>query len=170
MEGVRFVPREDWLAQPPSGTMNKLSLPVKYVIISHTASEFCYTQSVCTKRVRIIQTFHIESNGWADIGYNFLVGGDGLAYVGRGWDLEGAHTFNYNKKSIGISFIGTFIDFIPLKKQLHTVQKLIEMGVTMGKISKDYILLGHRQVSPTESPGNALYSIIKTWPHWSPKP
>lgn len=35
-----------------------------------------------------MQTFHIESRGWGDIAYNFLVGGDGSIYVGRGWDTE----------------------------------------------------------------------------------
>lgn len=44
------------------------------------------------KIVRQIQTFHIESRGWFDIGYNFLIGGDGAAYEGRGWKTEGAHT------------------------------------------------------------------------------
>lgn len=39
-------------------------------------------QADCTFQVRTIQTFHIESRGWDDIGYNFLVGGDGAIYVG----------------------------------------------------------------------------------------
>lgn len=46
---------------------------------------------------------------WNDIGYNFLVGGDGAVYVGRGWDDEGAHTLGHNKRSIGIAFIGDFM-------------------------------------------------------------
>lgn len=39
-----------------------------------------------------MQTYHIESKSWDDIGYNFLVGGDGSVYEGRGWDKQGAHT------------------------------------------------------------------------------
>ena len=140
------------------------------MIISHTVSDFCYTQSVCTKRVRLTQTYHIESQHWADIAYNFLVGGDGLVYVGRSWEYEGAHAFNWNNISIGISFIGTFNDLAPTKNQIFAAQKLIELGVKEGKITKDYILLGHRQVSKTLSPGDVLYKIIQTWPHWSPYP
>ncbi|XP_033223719.1 peptidoglycan-recognition protein LC-like [Belonocnema kinseyi] len=170
IHGVKFVSREEWLAQPPAQPLAKMSLPVKYVFISHTVSDFCYTQSECTKKVRLTQTYHIESNHWSDIAYSFLVGGDGLVYVGRSWDNEGAHTFNWNNISIGISFIGTFNDFIPPKNQLHAAQKLIELGVKEGKITEDYILLGHRQVAKTLSPGDALYKIIQTWPHWSPYP
>ncbi|XP_019884468.1 peptidoglycan-recognition protein LC isoform X2 [Camponotus floridanus] len=167
---VRFVKRNEWGAQPPSETLTKLKLPVPYVIISHTATEFCETQSECTMHVRFAQTFHIESRKWSDIAYNFLVGGDGLAYIGRSWDYVGAHSFNYNIKSIGISFIGTFNTVKPPKIQIHAAQKIIEIGVKTGKIAPNYKLLGHRQISKTLSPGDALYSEIQTWPHWSPYP
>jgi len=120
--------------------------------------------------VRFAQTFHIESRQWSDIAYNFLVGGDGLAYVGRSWDYIGAHSFGFNNKSIGISFIGTFNSVVPPKTQLHAAQKIIELGVKAGKIASDYKLLGHRQVSRTLSPGDALYDEITKWPHWSPHP
>lgn len=39
-----------------------------------------------------MQTYHMESRNWDDIGYNFMVGGDGDVYEGRGWDKQGAHT------------------------------------------------------------------------------
>ncbi|XP_014484296.1 PREDICTED: peptidoglycan-recognition protein LC-like [Dinoponera quadriceps] len=170
VDGVRFVQRNEWGAQPPSEQLGKLKHPVPYVIISHTATEFCTTQSECTMHVRFAQTFHIESRKWSDIGYNFLVGGDGLAYVGRSWDYVGAHAFGFNSRSIGISFIGTFNSIIPPKVQLHAAQKIIEKGIELGKIAPDYKLLGHRQVSKTLSPGDALYNILKTWPHWAPEP
>ena len=32
---------------------------------------------------RNIQHFHINGNGWCDIGYSFLVGGDGNIYEGK---------------------------------------------------------------------------------------
>ncbi|XP_047359704.1 peptidoglycan-recognition protein LE-like isoform X2 [Vespa velutina] len=170
IDNVRFVERNEWGAQPPTQPLTKMKPPVPYVIISHTATEFCTTQSECTLHVRFAQTFHIESRKWSDIAYNFLVGGDGLAYVGRSWDYMGAHAFGYNNRSIGISFIGTFNSVVPPKTQLHAAQRIIELGVKAGKIAKDYKLLGHRQVSKTLSPGDALYSIIKTWPHWVPRP
>ena len=41
--------------------------------------------------------------------YSFLVGEDGSVYEGRGWDRVGAHTLNYNSRSIGISILGNFM-------------------------------------------------------------
>jgi N-acetylmuramoyl-L-alanine amidase len=36
------------------------------------------------------------------------VGGDGNVYEGRGWHQVGAHTYGFNKKSVGIALIGDF--------------------------------------------------------------
>lgn len=107
-------------------------------------------------------TFHFD-----DIAYNFLVGGDGFGYVGRGWDYQGAHSKGHNIKSIGIAFMGNFIDEAPPAQQTNAAIKLIEEGVKLKKIASDYKLFGHRQVTKTESPGQALYDIIQTLPHWS---
>ena len=118
-------------------------------------------------RTRFIQTFHMDSRGFFDIAYNFLVGGDGAIYEGRGWDKEGAHSKGFNKKTICIAFIGTFIKIIPTDGQLNAAKLLIAEGVRLGKLTNNYQLYGHRQFIPSESPGDALYNIIKTWPNYS---
>ena len=63
-------------------------------------------------------------------------------------------------------FIGTFDKTEPPKKQLEEAQALLEVSVKSKKLSSDYILVSHRQVSQTDSPGEALFRIMKTWPHW----
>lgn len=167
---LRVINRGQWVAQPPVKPANKLKTPVPYVIILHTATDNCTDFGTCVFRVRYIQNFHIESNGWWDIGYNFLVGGDGLAYEGRGWTNEGAHTYGYNVESIGIAFIGTFNDILPTPPQIEAAKKIIELGLEKGYIAKDYKLFAHRQLSSTQSPGHMLYEEIKKWPHWANKP
>lgn len=107
-----------------------------------------------------------DSKGFDDIGYNFLVGADGNAYVGRGWDKMGAHTKGFNNDSICIAFIGTFGQVEPPITQLSAAQQLIALGVELKKLVPNYKLFGHRQLAPFESPGKALYAILKTWPNW----
>ncbi|KAK9885883.1 hypothetical protein WA026_013758 [Henosepilachna vigintioctopunctata] len=167
---LKMVSRLEWLAQPPIQPTDPLKTPVPYVIISHTATENCSSQAQCVFQVRFIQTFHMESRGWWDIGYNFLIGGDGEAYIGRGWEKEGSHTYGYNKASIGIAFIGTFINTLPPKYQLETCKQLIAKGVELGYLKKDYKLLGARQLQATKSPGDELYAEIQKWPHWADGP
>lgn len=166
-----FVTRVEWGGRPAIAPPNKLvQLPPLYVIISHTVTRSCYTQAQCAPIVQEIQEIHMDTCLWDDTGYSFMVGGDGLVYEGRGWDVEGAHTKGFNNRSIGISFLGSFTKMEPTKAQLYAAQKLIEYGVNNDKIRKDYKLLGHRQCIETESPGEMLYNIIIKWDHWVPVP
>lgn len=117
--------------------------------------------------MRSIQNYHMDSIGCDDIGFNFFVGGDGVVYVGRGWDVRGEHTFGYNAKSIGIALIGTFTDEAPPKQQLIAAHTIIAEGVKQKILVEDYKLYGQRQLSGGESPGEALFKIIMKWKHWS---
>ena len=82
--------------------------------------------------LRAIQADHMRrDNGtWMDIGYSFLIGGDGVVYEGRGWGKEGAHTKCYNRNAIGISFIGNFQDNNPSAAMIKAAQDLIKCGIS----------------------------------------
>lgn len=114
--------------------------------------------------MRNIQHQHINNNKWADIGYNFLIGDNGYVYEGRGWRKQGAHAPNYNSKSVGICFMGTFTNKLPTAAALNAAKELIACGVSKGEIRSLYSLLGHREVTQTACPGNALYGEIRKWP------
>lgn len=111
----------------------------------------------------------MESFNFDDIAYNFMIGGDGRVYMGRGWDDQGAFAKGFNKDSIGIAFIGTYTQLRPTKRQLASVMQLLEDGVRLKKLVPNYRLYGHRQLSGTESPGERLYNIIKKWANWTSK-
>ncbi|CAH0546714.1 unnamed protein product [Brassicogethes aeneus] len=166
---LRMVSRVEWLAQPAVDS-TPLKTPVPLVIIHHTATENCSAYGQCVLQTRLIQDFHVQSRQWWDIAYNFLVGGDGSAYEGRGWTKEGSHQFGYNNHSIGIAFIGTFMKYKAPQIQIDACKKLIQQGVDQGYLIKDYKILAARQLQTTESPGLALYEDIMTWPHWSETP
>lgn len=163
---LNIVERINWVAQPPIEPPVFMQLPAKLVIISHTATEHAFTQAGNVLLVRNIQVFHVESRKWNDIAYNYLIGCDGKTYEGRGWGAIGAHTKGYNNTSVGISFIGCFLKTLPSESALHQAKALIKHGVKIGAIDKDYVLLGHCQCCPTESPGRRLFEEIRTWDHW----
>lgn len=118
------------------------------------------------EQARYVQMFHMESRNWSDIGYNFMVGGDGYVYVGRGWEKVGAHTFNWNNRSIGICLLGTFTYQRPTNEQMSATTKLIEYGVRLGRLAPHYKLAGVCQLRSTESPGRLVYEDIRRWGHW----
>lgn len=116
--------------------------------------------------MRNIQKYHLGLH-FDDIGYNFLIGNDGNVYEGRSWDLMGAAIRNFNNGSLSVAFIGTFENDPPTDQALEAAQSLLEMGVRMAKLTENYKLFGHRQLTSTLSPGAVLYKIIKHWPHWT---
>ncbi|KAL2712177.1 peptidoglycan recognition protein 3-like [Vespula squamosa] len=170
-ETPNIVSRQQWGAKPPkSPTPNLKMNPPPYVVIHHSDSVGCTTQAICQARVRSFQNDHMNSRKWNDIGYNFLVGEDGNVYEGRGWGKHGSHSVPYNAKSIGICLIGKFNNNVPNSASIRATQNLIAYGVANNKIKSDYKLLGHRQTTKTDCPGNSLYNLIKTWPHWTDTP
>ncbi|XP_064544481.1 peptidoglycan-recognition protein LC isoform X3 [Drosophila montana] len=166
---LRFVPRAAWLAQPPQKQLPDLALPVPMVILLPTNSENCSTQAQCVFRVRFLQTFDIESQQRDDISFNFLIGGDGNVYVGRGWDVVGAHMHGYNTRSLSLAYIGSFRHQRPSSKQLSVTHLLLERGVELGKISSNYKLVGASTLEPTITEYNAelLYQSFANWTHWT---
>ncbi|KAL3890755.1 hypothetical protein ACJMK2_003033 [Sinanodonta woodiana] len=162
-----IVPRAGWGAR---GTRNAnyMHEPVSIVFIHHTAMDRCYSSSKCIKEMKNVQDLHIDIKGWDDIGYSFLVGEDGKAYEARGWERVGAHTLGWNDVSISISVMGDFNDVFPRDSALKAINSVIECGLRKGKLMPDYKLYGHRDARPTfDSPGHMLYSLVKTWPHYS---
>lgn len=165
-----FVTRREWQARTPKDK-TPLRTPVPYVVIHHSYTPAaCYDRETCSAAMRTMQNMHMDLRGWWDVGYNFGVGSDGVAYEGRGWKIVGAHSLNFNSVSIGICLIGDWRFKVPPVDQLKTAKALIAAGVELGLLQPNYKLLGHRQVRETECPGDALYQEIQSWDHYSPFP
>ncbi|RZB58820.1 Amidase 2 domain containing protein [Asbolus verrucosus] len=167
---LNIISRDGWGARDPTSTQG-MANPVPYVVIHHSESPgACYSKADCIDAMQSMQNYHMDSNGWADIGYSFGVGSDGNAYTGRGWSRVGAHAPGYNSQSIGICLIGNWMNDVPPSQQLQAVHELIQYGVDNGKISSSYKLVGHREVTATDCPGDSLYREIQSWAHYTPNP
>lgn len=53
-----------------------------------------------------IRDWHVNGNGWSDIGYHFIIRRDGTVEAGRNISRVGAHTKGHNITSIGICLVG----------------------------------------------------------------
>ncbi|KAL6068750.1 hypothetical protein STEG23_029913 [Scotinomys teguina] len=159
-----IVPRSAWGAR--ESHCSKMTLPAKYVIILHSAGRTCSQSNECRILVRDLQSWFMDRLNTCDIGYNFLVGQDGGVYEGVGWNSQGSRTDGYNDIALSITFMGVFTGSPPNAVALEAAQDLIQCAVAKGYLTPNYLLMGHSDVSNTLSPGQALYNIIKTWPHF----
>ncbi|MAZ35137.1 MAG: hypothetical protein CMO06_18525, partial [Thalassospira sp.] len=53
-----------------------------------------------------IRKWHVEDNGWDDVGYHYIVRRDGKVEVARSEAFQGAHAPAVNSKSIGVCLVG----------------------------------------------------------------
>ncbi len=85
---------------------------VEAVFVHHTTAANGYSCAQSPAMVRSLMAYHIEGNGWNDLGYNFVVDKCGTIFEGRsgGIDLPvyGAHTYGFNQYSTGIAVLGSF--------------------------------------------------------------
>lgn len=113
-------------------------------------------------RVRQIQSFHIDTRQWCDIGYHFLAGQDGKIYQGRVESLIGAHVTSNNTGNMGISFIGAYSAAGPSEAMMKEAARIMKVA------SQEYAIAlntanvkGHRDYGGgTECPGDALYGRL----------
>ncbi|XP_008549721.1 peptidoglycan-recognition protein 2-like [Microplitis demolitor] len=158
---LTFINRTEWKALPTTEPLEKLDvIPTPYVMIYHTGTETCFNLEDCAKIVRRLQARYITTYPWdRDIGFNFVISGDGSVYVGRGWDTVGAHTLGANRKSIGIALIGTFYDQSPSANQLFSVVNLIRFGICNNHIAKEFKYYSYPEMSLLLKAKNKLPDI-----------
>ncbi|BFF97803.1 peptidoglycan-recognition protein SD [Drosophila madeirensis] len=162
-----LVTRSEWNARPASGDMDSMETPLARAVIAHTGGGGCSDDQSCANLVRNLQQYQMTRQKFSDIGYHYLIGGNGRVYEGRSTSLRGAFAGANNEGSLGIAFMGNFDQQPPSDAALAAGQSLLEQAVGQGQLVDSYQLLGHRQVSATKSPGDALYALVQQWPHWS---
>ncbi len=94
------------------------------IIIHHSATEDTPAQNF-----NGIRTHHISVNGWADIGYHYVVenvGGKYVTIAGRAENVAGVHCPGQNSQSLGVCLVGDFRKGPPPQGQLEEAARLIK--------------------------------------------
>jgi N-acetyl-anhydromuramyl-L-alanine amidase AmpD len=119
-----------------------------------------------------IRNYHINSNGWSDIGYHFIIDRNGKVSNGRSVHSSGAHAPGANQCSLGILILASPKNPINSKQEEAVIDLIL--SIDSGKYGefKNFMPLGiqgHRDVAnraktySTECPGDLIYSKIPNW-------
>lgn len=80
---MAFVTRAQWGARPPR-ERTRMAGPARGVARHYEGVKLgAYDHSSCARRVRDIQGYHMDRNGWDDIAYSFIVCRHGYVFEGR---------------------------------------------------------------------------------------
>jgi hypothetical protein len=109
----RIVSRAAWGADESLGSpWPESSGTLKAIYVHHTAGTNSYSPDQSAAIVRGVLAYHTRSNGWPDIGYQFLVDRFGRIFEGRReaqlHNPIGAQAGGYNTGTIGVSAMGNF--------------------------------------------------------------
>ncbi|WP_354698344.1 endolysin [Paraconexibacter sp. AEG42_29] len=182
-----IVPRAAWGAGavPPRASPSYGAISVAFV--HHTVSANTYAPEDSARIVLAIAKYHRDSNGWNDIGYNFLVDRYGQIFEGRAGGIDraviGAQAGGWNSQSTGMATIGDFAAtpfpaagmaaltrLIAWKLGLHGVPAVGTVPLISGGGSENRYpygqtvtlprVCGHRDGCKTACPGDALYDQL----------
>ncbi len=163
------VSRNQWgaIARNPAATSTVSHLIVHHEFGSNTSNDWA-------ARVRSIQNFHINGNGWSDIGYNFLVDPNGVIYEGRagGDNAIGAHFCGRNRNTMGVCMLGDYSSVTPTNATQNALKNLLAWKADKENInptgsSFHYSvnrslthISGHRDAGCSACPGNGGYATL----------
>ena len=150
--------------------------------VHHTAGSNSYSRSESAALVRGIYKYHTSNEGFADIGYNFLIDRYGQIFEGRAGGIAeaviGAHAGGFNTGSTGVSLMGTFTSATPPTAMINSLKRLLawkldvhhvppigsvvmtSAGSTRYPAGRRVTLnriSGHRDTSQTSCPGSKVY-------------
>lgn len=127
--------------------------------VHHTQGHQTFGEAATAAAVRGIQGFHQgPERGWADIGYHFLIDGDGRVAEGRPANVLGAHAAEANQGNLGISLMGDFNVRQPTDSQMDSLERLAAYLALRYDIPvmKTGYLEGHNHHGETSCPGRNL--------------
>lgn len=163
-----FKSRSTWGARAARSAPSYTT--VNFLIVHHEFGS--NTSTDWAARVRSVQNFHMDSNGWADIAYNYLVDPNGVAYEGRGGgeNVIGAHLCARNTNTMGVCMLGNFTSVKPTNNAEYTLKRILAwkanqrglnvLGTGFHVDRTIYKISGHRSSCSTACPGTSLFNEL----------
>lgn len=135
-------------------TLKRSKRRIDYIAVHCTASR--EGQAMTVQQIRADH----KRQGWADIGYHYVVTLDGEVHLGRDVDIAGAHVSGYNSNSIGVVYVGG-LENDPRKKYSDLKAKdtrtnaqkasLMSLLMELRRLYPDAKIQGHRDFSPDKN-------------------
>jgi hypothetical protein len=182
-----IIPRSAWGGDSVPPRAPPAYGDVQLAFVHHTVTANDYAPEESAGIVLAIARYHRNSNGWNDIGYQFLVDKYGQIFEGRAGGIDqaivGAQAQGYNSVSTGISCIGTFTSVAQTPEGMDALARLIGWKLSVHGIPTDgevtvisaggptnrypsgtpvtfQRISGHRDGNNTSCPGDVLYTQL----------
>ncbi len=186
--GVRIHPRDDWAAgRPPRGAIAPEA--VRFLLVHHTESSNVVPDPAAV--IRQTYDFHTgPEKRWPDVCYHFMIGPDGSIWETRAGSLAGPVVADATGGNQGyaqlLCMIGDFRSQAPTAAAQESLMRMLifladryavdtNPAATTTFVSRGSnkfragttvttsTISGHRDVTYTDCPGDAGYSLMPYW-------
>ena len=102
-----------------------------------------------------IRRWHVDENGWQDIGYHYVIHLDGSIHAGRPEEVAGAHCNGYNRTSIGVCYVGGIASDGKTPKDTRTNAQTTSMVNLLRRLKVKYpnaTVCGHNELARKACP------------------
>ena len=107
--------------------------------------------------LKSIHQLHLD-NGWAGVGYHFIVHKNGVIEHARPIERVGAHAYKHNRYTVGICMTGNLDIGVPTLEQTLATEKLVAALCFQYDIAPSRkTIVGHRDLCDTACPGYNFY-------------
>lgn len=161
---IDLVLRRDWHARAPRGEYTQLD-SARGVKVHYTGGRvdpgILTNHAGCQALVQSIQNFHMDSNGWIDVGYSFLACPHRKVFEGRGLHhLPAANGAGLNAGHYAVlGLVGNSGLINPPDNVLHGILDAIQHLRDRGAAGRE--IKGHRDGFETDCPGEPLYAWVR---------
>jgi hypothetical protein len=183
-----IIPRAAWGGDSVPPREPPIYGEVQIAFVHHTVTANDYAPEESPGIVLAIARYHRNSQGWNDIGYQFLVDKYGQIFEGRAGGVDqavvGAQAQGWNSTSTGIACLGDFTSIAQTPEGMDSLARLIGWKlsvhgvpttgevtvVSAGGETNRYPsgtpvtfqrISGHRDGNNTSCPGNVLYTQLE---------
>ena len=189
-----IIGRAEWgadeslrLGECPEGP--KYTDPLKVGFVHHTASGNDYSADTAAAAIRGIYAYSVNTRGYCDVPYNFIVDKYGRIFEGRYGGIDAAvlsaATGGFNVNTFAVAALGTYSTVAPSQSMVDSIGTMV--GWKLGRYGRDPqgtaqltaaggsgttskyadgttvsvpAVSGHRQVGATECPGTTLFPYL----------
>lgn len=182
-----IITRAQWGADESMRTCSpSYSSTIKAGFVHHTVNSNNYSAADVPALIRGIYAFHVNGNGWCDVGYQFIVDKFGRIFEGRAGGVDkpviGAQAGGFNTYTFGVSGLGDFSTAQPTSAMVSGITQVLgwklglhnrnprsstvlisaggpNTGYPAGQAVAVNVVSGHRDVDLTGCPMN-LYNYL----------
>jgi len=153
--------RSTWTSRSPIvARLQEHSGSLEYLTVHHAGNQDNTVTGPA--RWRSWQAFHMDTRGWGDLAYHYIIGIDGTVSEARDLAYRGDTGTNYNPdRHFLVVLEGNFEKQDPTPAQLDSLRLVLAWASVEFDVPLDTIG-GHRDHAATACPGTNLYQYIVT--------